>query len=76
MRRRYGLEMLNIQKLCNSCGAKFIIEHTLSYKKGGLVAGRHNKVDAKTGYITIQALGLNHVCDEPKIITYPNRPDT
>ena len=39
MRRRYGLGFLDLPKSCDSCGAKFMIEHALACKKGVLVVG-------------------------------------
>ena len=57
MRQRYGLALLDIQKTCDGCGAKFTIKHALACKKGGLVVGRHNKVNAKTSMIAIHAQG-------------------
>ena len=75
MRRRYGLELLDLPKYCDGCGAKFTIKHALACKKGGLVVGRYNEVKAETGDTAIQALGSNRVHNKPKIITCCNTPD-
>ena len=47
----------------------------VSVQEGFLVVGRHNKVNAETGMIAIQALGSNRVRDKPKIITCRDTPD-
>ena len=68
MRRKYELELEDLLKCCDGCGAKFTIEHALVCKKGGLVVSLHNEVKAETGGIAIQALGNNRVRDKPKFI--------
>ena len=75
MRRRYGLELLDLPRCFDGCGAKFTIKHALACKKGGFVVGRHNEVKADTGELAIQVLGSNQVRDKPKIITCRDTPD-
>lgn len=48
IQRRYGLELVDLPKCCDSFGTKFIIEHALACKKGGLVVGHHNELKAET----------------------------
>ena len=43
LRLRYGLMPQYIPATCNGCGKKFLIEHTLSCPKGGLVLARYDK---------------------------------
>ena len=76
IRRRYGLELLELPKCYNNCGAESTIEHALACKKDGLVAGQHNEVKAEPGGISIQTLRSNQVCDKLKIITYRDTLDT
>jgi len=76
MRRRYGLELLDLPKCCNGSGANFTIEHAVVCQKGGLGLGWHNKVKADTGGISIQALGSNRVRYKSKIIICHDTPDT
>ena len=42
---RYGLMPQDIPATCDSCGKKFLIEHTLSCPKGGLVLERHDDAE-------------------------------
>ena len=69
MKRRYSLGLVDLPRCCNGYGAKFLIEHALACKKGGLIVDQHNEVKAETGRIAIQALGSNRVRNEPNIIT-------
>ena len=52
MKQQYGLDMLDMQKCCDSCGAKFSIEHALVCKKGVLGVGCHNEVNTEIGIYT------------------------
>ena len=74
--RRYGLALINLPKYCNNYSAKITIKHALACKKCGSVVGQHNEVKVEKGGIFIQDLGSNRVCDEPKIITYRETPDS
>ena len=76
MKRKYGLELIDLPKCYDSYGAKFTIKYALACKKGGLVLGHHNEVKAETGGISIQLLVNNRVWDKPKIITCCDTPDT
>ena len=49
MRRQYRLELLDLPRCYDSCGAKSTINHTLACKKSGLVIGHHNEVKAEMG---------------------------
>ena len=56
----------DIPSTCDSCGKKFLIEHTLSYPKGGLVLARHDDAVKDWGVLGSRAL-------VPSAITYkPN----
>ena len=67
LRMRYGLELLNMPKKCDGCGAKFSVEHALGCKKGGLVTVRHNEVRDELAYLATLATSSSRVRDEPLI---------
>ena len=76
IQRIYRFGLVDLPKCCDSCGAKFMIEHALACKKGGLVLGGHNEVKAETDCIAIQVLGSNRVRNKLKIITCCDTPNT
>ena len=41
---RYSLEPPDLPKHCNGCNARFSVFHALDFKRGGLVAARHNEL--------------------------------
>ena len=43
LRLRYGLMPQDIPATCDGCGKKFLIEHTLSCPKGGIVLARNDE---------------------------------
>jgi len=49
IQRRYGIELVDLSRCCDGCGAKFTIKHALVCKKGGLVVGHHSKIKTKIG---------------------------
>jgi len=67
LRMRYGLELVDLPKKCDGCGAKFSVEHALGCKKGGLVTVRHNEVRDELAYIATLATTSSRVRDEPLI---------
>ena len=46
---RYELMPQDIPATCNGCGKKFLIEHALSFPKGGLVLARHDDAAKEWG---------------------------
>ena len=53
----------DIPATCDGCGKKFLIEHSLSCQKGGLVLERHNDAAKEWGALESQSL-------VPSAITY------
>jgi hypothetical protein len=41
---RYRRALKSIPALCDGCGDRFSLEHSLSWKKGGLIIQRHNEI--------------------------------
>ena len=63
LRLRYGLMPQDILVTCDGCGKKFLIEHALSFPKGGLVLARHDDAAKEWGFLGARAL-------VPSAITY------
>ena len=57
----------DIPTTCNGCGKKFLIEHTLSCPKEGLVLARNDDVAKEWGALGAQALVPRAITYEPKI---------
>ena len=62
---RYGWEISKLPTMC-SCGSKFDMQHSMSFKKGGFVNIRHNDLR------NVTAKMLSEVCNgteiEPKLV--------
>ena len=57
----------DIPATCDGCGKKFLIEHTLSCPKGGLVLARHDDATKEWGALGSRALVPNAITYETKI---------
>ena len=67
LRIRFGLTPLALPATCDGCGCKFLVEHGLSCKKGGLVTLRHNELAAEWRSLCATALTPAAVSTEPLI---------
>jgi hypothetical protein len=57
----------DFQSHCDGCGAKFIVQHGLACKKGGLVISRHNEIQDELSNLASKVFIPSAVRDEPKI---------
>ena len=57
---RYGWPLLRLLNMCN-CGAKYDLEHSLSYKKSGFVTLRHNHLRNITANL------IDQVCHDVRV---------
>ena len=64
---RYGLMPQDIPATYNSCGKKFLIEHSLSCPKGGLVLARHDDAAKEWGALGSRDLVPSAITYKPKI---------
>ena len=67
LRLRYGMMPQDIPATCNGCGKKFLIEHALSFLKGGLVLARHYESAKEWSALGAWALVPSAITYEPKI---------
>ena len=59
--------MKDLPSKCDSCGANFSVGHSLSFKKCGLVIGRHNEFKDELAYLATLATNPRKILDEPLI---------
>ena len=52
---------------CNGCSKRFLIKHTLSCPKGGLVLARHDDAEKEWGVLGDRSLIPSAINYEPKI---------
>ena len=64
---RYRLMPQDIPATCDSCGKRFLIKHTLSCPKGGLVLARHDDAAKEWGDLGSRARVPSAITYEPKI---------
>ena len=64
---RYGLELLDLPKYCDSCNAWFSICHALDCNRDGLVTARHNELCEGVAYLAGKAFAPSHVRNDPFI---------
>jgi hypothetical protein len=64
---RYTKTPVDLPQHCDSCGARFLIDHALNCKKGGLVIGLHEEVKEELIDLASRAFRPSQVCDEPRI---------
>ena len=64
---RYGLDITDLPKRCDGCGAKFSKLHALQCKTGALVLGRHDDLKNEVAYLATLATNSGSVRDEPII---------
>ena len=57
----------DIPATCNGCGEKFLIEHSLSCPREGLVLAHHNTAAKEWGALGARALVPSVISYEPKI---------
>ena len=65
---RYGLMPQDIPATCDGCGKKFLIEHTLSCPKGGIVLARNDENAKEWGALGAWDLVPSAITYEPKLI--------
>ena len=56
-----------IPATCNGCGKRFLIEHALSFPKGGLVLVRHDDAAKEWGALGARDLIPSDIIYKPKI---------
>ena len=61
----------DIPTTCDGCGKKFLIEHSLSCPKGGLVLERHDDAAKEWGALGSQALVPSAITYKLKINSRP-----
>ena len=64
---RYRLMPQNIPATFDGCGKRLLIEHTLSFPKGGLVLERHDDATEEWGALVARALVPSAITYKPKI---------
>ena len=64
---RYGLMPQDIPAICDGCGEKLLIEHALSYPKGGLVLSRNDGAAKEWGALGSRTLVPSAITYKPKI---------
>ena len=64
---RYGIVPLNLPIYCDVCGKKFLVPHSLSCPKGGLVLERHNDATKEWSTLFSQAINPSDISYGPKI---------
>ena len=57
----------DIPATCNGCGERFLIEHALSYPKGGLVLVQNDEAAKEWGALGSRALIPSAITYKPKI---------
>ena len=67
LRLRYGLMPQDIPATCDGCGKKVLIEHAISFPKGGLVLARHDDAAKEWGALGARALIPSAITYKPKI---------
>ena len=63
----YGLMPQDIPTTCDGCGNKFLIEHTISCPKGGIVLARHDDAAKVWGSLGAWSLFPSAISYKPKI---------
>ncbi len=69
LRLLYNFHPLCLETVCYGCGGKFLAEHAMSCKLGGLIWRRHEVVKQEFIRLVKLAFGHTHVIDEPKIFS-------
>ena len=64
IRLRFGWEISNLPTSC-PCGSEFDIQHSMSWKKGGVISIRHNDLRDLTANI------MSEVCKETPLTPLP-----
>ena len=64
---RYGLEPPDLPTYCDGRNAKFIICHTLDYKRGGIVMAHQNEVRDRVADLDGKYFTPSHVRNKPLI---------
>ena len=67
LRLCYGLQPKSLPDCCNGCTKKFLVDHAMSCKTGGLVLLCHNDLVGEWHRLCAQALMPSQVSDEPLI---------
>lgn len=64
----YNFCPLGLEQVCKGCSGKFLVEHAMSCKLGGLVSRRHKAVKQEFIHLGKLAFGHSNFIDKHKII--------
>ncbi len=67
LRLHYNFRPLGLETVCNGCGGKFLVNHVMSCKLGGLVLRWHEAVKQEFIHLRKLAFGQLRVIDKPQI---------